>query len=65
MFATVSIKKFLREYKDQVISSRNAATVAGRRAPGPGLFLSNELRAASVKLRAELRAASVEQQAIN
>ena len=57
---------------DQVISSRNAATAAGRRAPGPGLFLSNELRAASVKLRAERRAASyelrawsVEQQAIN
>jgi len=48
---------------DQVISSRNAATAAGRRAPGPGLFLSNELRAASVKLRAERRAASYELQA--
>ena len=38
MFATVSIKKFPREYKDQVISSRNAATAAGRRAPGPAIW---------------------------
>jgi hypothetical protein len=37
MFVTVSIKKFPRGISDQVISSRNAATVAGRRAPGPGL----------------------------
>jgi hypothetical protein len=58
-----SIKKFPRGISDQVISSRNAATVAGRRAPGPGLFLSNELRAASVKLRAELRATSDERRA--
>ena len=72
MYHTASIKKFPRGISDQVISSRNAATVAGRRAPDPGLFLSNELRAASVKLRAERRAASyelrawsVEQQAIN
>ena len=48
MFATVSIKKFGKRGDrgkptaaspdtDQVISSRNAATAAGRRAPGPGL----------------------------
>ena len=37
MFATVNTKKFPRGISDQVISSRNAATVAGRRAPGPGL----------------------------
>ena len=37
MFATVSIKKNSRGNKDQVISLRNAATAAGRRAPGPGL----------------------------
>ena len=37
MFATVSIKKFPRGILDQVISSRNAATVAGRRAPDSGL----------------------------
>ena len=36
MFATVSIKKNSLGNKDQVISSRNAATVAGRRAPDPG-----------------------------
>ena len=35
MFVTVSIKKNSRGNKDQVISSRNAATAAGRRAPGP------------------------------
>jgi len=29
--------KFPRGILDQVISSRNAATAAGRRAPGPGL----------------------------
>jgi hypothetical protein len=41
MFATVSIKKnscpIGYKNKDQVISSRNAATAAGRRAPDPGL----------------------------
>jgi hypothetical protein len=41
MFATVSIKKFPRGISDQVISSRNAATAAGRRAPGPGLKLQD------------------------
>ena len=35
-----------RDKSDQVISSRNAATVAGRRAPGPGL------KATSFKLQA-------------
>ena len=38
MFATVSIKKNSRGNKDQVISSRNAATAAGRRAPGPAIW---------------------------
>jgi hypothetical protein len=38
MFATVSIKKNSRGNKDQVISSRNAATAAGRRAPGPVIW---------------------------
>ena len=53
MFATVSIKKNSRGNKDQVISSRNAATAAGRRAPGPGLMKSqatSKSQAASVKL---------------
>ena len=47
--------KFPREYTDQVISSRNAATAAGRRAPGPGLRLqatSYKLQATSTKLQA-------------
>ena len=38
MFAMVSIKKNSRGNKDQVISSRNAATAAGRRAPGPAIW---------------------------
>jgi len=38
MFATVSIKKNSPGNKDQVISSRNAATAAGRRAPGPAIW---------------------------
>ena len=42
--------------------SPNRSTDRGGRAP---FFLSNELRAASVKLRAELRASSYEQQALN
>ena len=33
-----SIKKFPRGILDQVISSRNAATAAGRRAPGPAIW---------------------------
>ena len=38
---------------DQVISSRNAATAAGRRAPGPGLKpQATKLQAASDKLQA-------------
>ena len=45
MFATVSIKKNSRGNKDQVISSRNAATAAGRRAPGPGHFFNFKKRA--------------------
>jgi hypothetical protein len=36
MFATVSIKKFPREYTDQVISN-SSATAPAQRAPGPGL----------------------------
>ena len=51
MFATVSIKKFPRGISDQVISSRNAATVAGRRAPGPGL----KYQAASIKRQASIK----------
>ena len=48
-----SIKKFPRGILDQVISSRNAATVAGRRAPGPGLKpQATKLQAASDKLQA-------------
>ena len=47
MFATVSIKKnscpIGYKNKDQVISSRNAATVAGRRAPDPGLKQVNTI----------------------
>ena len=43
MFATVSIKKNSLGNKDQVISSRNAATAAGRRAPDPGLKQVNTI----------------------
>jgi len=43
MFATVSTKKNSLGNKDQVISSRNAATVAGRRAPDPGLKQVNTI----------------------
>ena len=42
-----------RNKSDSVISSRNAATAAGRRAPGPGLMKSqatSKSQAASVKL---------------
>ena len=49
-----SIKKFPRGISDQVISSRNAATVAGRRAPGPGLkrqASSNKHRSGSESVR--------------
>jgi len=47
-----SIKKFPRGISDQVISSRNAATVAGRRAPGPGLFLIGKRQASGDKRQA-------------
>ena len=48
-------KEFPREYTDQVISSRNAATAAGRRAPGPGLKFqaaSHKHQASSAKRQA-------------
>ena len=43
MFATVNTKKFPRGILDQVISGANAATVAGRRAPDPGLKQVNTI----------------------
>ena len=50
----------LSPQSDQVISSRNAATVAGRRAPGPGLFLSDEPQASSHKsVKPQAEASSV------
>ena len=55
-----------RPHSDQVISSRNAATVAGRRAPGPGLFLIGKRQATSDKRQAsgdKRQATSVRRQA--
>jgi hypothetical protein len=47
---------------NQAISPNRKARTASRGGRAP-FFLSNELRAASVKLRAELRASSYEQRA--
>ena len=75
-----STKKFPREYKDQVISSRNVATATGRRAPGPAIWFfqdhqwkqrhdpSYKQQATSVKPQAPIfrkrQAASVKLQAL-
>ena len=53
----VNIKKFPREYTDQVISN-SSATARAQRAPGPGL----KHQASSVKLR-EIQASSDKRQA--
>jgi len=50
MFATVNIKKFPREYLDQVISLSPRDGVV-ERAPGPGL----KYQAASIKRQASIK----------
>jgi len=66
MFVTVNIKKFLREYTDQVISGVVfSSRAAGTRAPGPGLKLQDpgtKLQASGSKL-GKRQAASVKPQA--